>query len=67
MKRLLVVALLLSAPVLAQTPPEPQPEVAALAQLLREAQQREAAAVYRAIVAERRAAAAEAKVAAAKP
>lgn len=67
MKRLLILGMLLSAPVLAETPPEPAPEVATLAQLLREAQQREAAAVYRAIVAERKAAAAEAKQTAAKP
>lgn len=67
MKRLFILGMLVSAPALAQTPPEPAPEVATLAQLLREAQQREAAAVYRSIVAERRAAVAEAKLAAARP
>lgn len=67
MKRLIIAAMLLSAPALAQSPPEPTPEIATLVQLLREAQQRETAAVYRAIVAERRAVAAEAKLAAGKP
>jgi hypothetical protein len=69
MKHLIVVALLVSVsvPALAQVPPDPVPEVATLVQLLREAQQREAAAIYRAIVAERRATAAEAKLASPKP
>lgn len=67
MKRLILVSILLAIPALAQTAPDPSPELATLAQLLREAQQRETQAVYRALVAERRAAAAEAKLPAEKP
>ena len=67
MTRIILAAMLLAAPAMAQTAPEPSPEVATLVQLLREAQQRETQAVYRAIVAERRAAAAEAKIPAEKP
>jgi hypothetical protein len=65
MIRLILLAMLLSVPAFAQQ--DPTPEVATLLQLLREAQQREAAAVYRAITAERRVPAAETKTETPKP
>ena len=53
-------AVLVAAPALAQpAPAQPDPIVQALAQMLAEAQQREAQALMRAIAAERRAADAE--------
>ena len=67
MKRLILAALLLSAPAVAQSQPEPPPEVITLSQMLRDAQQREIAAVYRAVVAERKLAALEAKPEVTKP
>ena len=59
MRALVLASLLLTSPVLAQTAPQPDPVVQALAQMLSEAQQREAAALMRAIQAERRIADAE--------
>ena len=59
MRALVLASLLLTSSVLAQPTPQPDPVVQALAQMLSEAQQREAAALMRAIQAERRIADAE--------